>query len=227
MTEKEKLNIKEQFSDIVKGGMAPVLKSADFKKKGNNFHARVGEMDWCVNIQKNKWGYDDCSRTWQFTINIGVTWDDYAICLFNEVCDFPLENSCPIRTRIGELMGKGDYWFTLRPYQDGSPVKELICSTIKEKVLPLLNSVKCLNDLWDLIGDNRLWHASLAKLFYGETKRKVFWIAPIGLYMLCLATGKTGKAKLLRSEMGQREVNISLLDRIDGKYKERKHETDR
>lgn len=103
-------------------------------------------------------------------------------------------------------------------------------STIKEKVLPLLNSVnsvKCLNDLWDLIGDNRLWHASLAKLFYGGVKRKVFWITPIGLYMLCLATGKTGKAKLLRSEMEQREVSISLLDRIDGMYKERKHETDR
>ena len=73
MTEKEKLDIKEQFGGIVKGGMAPVLKSAGFKKKGNNFHARVGEMDWCVNIQKNKWGYDDSSRTWQFTINIGVT----------------------------------------------------------------------------------------------------------------------------------------------------------
>lgn len=143
------------------------------------------------------------------------------MCLFNEVCDFPLENSCPIRTRIGELMGKGDYWFTLRPYQDGSLVKELICSTIKEKVLPLLNSVKCLNDLWDLIEDNHSRHTFLIKLFHVRSKQKVFWATPIGLYMLCLVTGKTEKAKLLRSKMEQRKANTSLLDKIDGMYKSR------
>ena len=56
--------------------------------------------------KKDRWGFDDSSNTWQFTINIGVTWGDYAMCLFNEVCDFPLENSCPIRTRIGNFIGK-------------------------------------------------------------------------------------------------------------------------
>ena len=80
------------------------------------------------------------------------------------------------------------------------------------------------------MGFNR--RQSFMACFFGKAvlwrdQAKSFWIAPIGLYMLCLATGKTGKAKLLRSEMGQREVTISLLDRIDGKYKERKHETDR
>ena len=37
MTEEEKLSIKEQFNCIVKDGIVPVLKSAGFKKKGNNF----------------------------------------------------------------------------------------------------------------------------------------------------------------------------------------------
>ena len=83
MTEEEKLSIKEQFNCIVKDGIVPVLKSAGFKKKGNNFHAHVGELDWCINMQKDRWGFDDSSNTWQFTINIGVTWGDYAMCLFN------------------------------------------------------------------------------------------------------------------------------------------------
>lgn len=52
MTEEEKINIKEQFNYIVKNGIAPILKSAGFRKKGNNFHAHAGELDWCINIQK-------------------------------------------------------------------------------------------------------------------------------------------------------------------------------
>lgn len=56
MTEEEKLNIKKQFCDIIKGGIAPILKSAEFKKNGNNFYAHVGELDWCINMQKRQMG---------------------------------------------------------------------------------------------------------------------------------------------------------------------------
>ena len=54
MTEEEKLNIKKQFCDIIKEGIAPILKSAEFKKNGNNFYAHVGELDWCINMQKRQ-----------------------------------------------------------------------------------------------------------------------------------------------------------------------------
>lgn len=37
MTEEEKLNIKKQFCDIIKGGIAPILKSAEFKKTAITF----------------------------------------------------------------------------------------------------------------------------------------------------------------------------------------------
>ena len=229
MTEEEKINIKEQFNYIVKDGIAPILKSAGFRKKGNNFHAHVRELDWCINIQKDGWGFDRYFNQWGFTINIGVTWSDYAICLFNKVSDFPLEGYCPIRARIGTIMGKGDYWFKLRPHQDCSPVKDLICSTIKEKVLPLLNDIKCLNDLWNFIEDNRPWHTFLIKLFHVKSKQKVFSVTPIDLYVLCLATGKTKKAKLLRRKMERRrrKVNDSLLDKIVETYGKRSPETDR
>ena len=214
MTEEEKINIKEQFNYIVKDGISPILKSAGFRKKGNN-------------IQKDRRGFDGYFNTWKFTINIGVAWSDYAICLFNKIDDFPLEHSCPIRTRIGTFMGKGDYWFILHPNQNCSSVKDLICSTIKNKVLPLLNGIKCLNDLWGLIEDNRSWHTFLIKLFHVRSKQKVFWTTPIGLYVLCLATGKAKKAKLLRRKMERRKVNDSLLDKIVETYGKRSPETDR
>ena len=41
MTEEEKINIKEQFNYIVKNGIAPILKSAGFRKKGNNLRIRL------------------------------------------------------------------------------------------------------------------------------------------------------------------------------------------
>lgn len=225
MTEEEKQNIKEQFNDIVGDGIAPILKAADFKKRGNNFHAHAGELDWCINVQKDRWGVDDYYSTWQFTINIGVTWKDYAACLFDKACDFPLESSCPIRTRIGNFMGKGDYWFVLRPYQDCSPIKELICSTIKKKVLPLLNKLKRLNDLWDLIENNRSW---CQKPFHIESEQNIFEINAFGFCLLCFITGNEERADLFRSQMKQRGANTELLDKILDTYKKRKeHEADR
>lgn len=44
MTKEEKQNIKEQFNDIVNNGIVPILKTAGFKKRGNNFHANTGEI---------------------------------------------------------------------------------------------------------------------------------------------------------------------------------------
>ena len=114
MTEEEKINIKEQFNYIVKDGISPILKSVGFRKKGNN-------------IQKDRRGFDGYFNTWKSTINIGVAWSDYAICL----------------------------------------------------------------------------------------------------YVLCLATGKAKKAKLLRRKMERRKVNDSLLDKIVETYGKRSPETDR
>lgn len=228
MTEEEKQNIKEQFNDIVSDGIAPILKAAGFRKRGNNFHAHAGEMDWCINIQKDRWGMDGYFNFWEFTINIGVTNADYVMSLFDKTCDFPLEGACPLRARIGNFMGKGDYWFKLSPNQECKQTKELVCSTIKEKVLPILTHIKCPNDAWKYIKNNDLWFDPLIKLFRPKSEQKVFYASPIGLYMLCLATGKEKRAKLLRSAMKKKGTSTELLDKIQATYEKRKNgETDR
>ena len=56
MTEEEKLNIKKQFCDIIKEGIAPILKSAEFKKNGNNFYAHVGEIRLVYQYAKRQMG---------------------------------------------------------------------------------------------------------------------------------------------------------------------------
>ena len=143
-----------------------------------------------------------------------------------QLLNYIVKNSCPIRTRIGNFIGKDDYWFILHPNQDCSPIKDLICSTLQNKVLPLLKQHQYLNDLWDLIEDNHSRHTFLIKLFHVRSKQKVFWATPIDLYVLCLATGKVKKAKLLRRKMERRKVNDSLLDKITETYGKRSPETD-
>ena len=141
---------------------------------------------------------------------------------FKKQFNYIVKNSCPIRTRIGNFIGKDDYWFILHPNQDCSPIKDLICSTLQNKVLPLLKQHQYLNDLWDLIEDNHSRHTFLIKLFHVRSKQKAFWATPIGLYMLCLATGKAKKAKSLRSKMEQRKANTSLLDKMYKNIREKK-----
>ena len=93
--------------------------------------------------------------------------------------NYIVKNSCPIRTRIGNFIGKDDYWFILHPNQDCSPIKDLICSTLQNKVLPLLKQHQYLNDLWDLIEDNHSRHTFLIKLFHVRSKQKVSFGLPL------------------------------------------------
>ena len=89
-----------------------------------------------------------------------------------------------------------------------------------------MNDIKCLDDLWNFIEDNRAWRTFLIKLFHVRSKQKVFRATPIDLYVLCLATGKAKRAKLLRRKMERRKMNDSLLDKITETYGKRSLETD-
>lgn len=221
MTDEDKQNITIKFNDIVRNGIAPILKATGFRERGNNFHAHVGEMDYCINIQKDRRGFDDHFCSWRFTINICMTWADYTTSLFDKDCDFPLYSSCPLSARIGDFIGKGDLWITLHPNQDYTQTNEMICSVINDTILPILLNIRCLNDIWKYVKS------------HGESPEskdvsQVFYLTPIGRYMLYIATGRNDEAAKMRTDMIQNGASMELLDKVYETYKRRHpYETNR
>jgi hypothetical protein len=53
----------------------------------------------------------------------------------------PLDWTCPIRWRIGELVGQGDVWWTSSEGDDFRGALAAISSGLSEKAIPLLNGL--------------------------------------------------------------------------------------
>lgn len=47
-------NAQEKFNNVIKEGIAPILESNNFKKKGFNFYRDLGDVGHAINIQKDK-----------------------------------------------------------------------------------------------------------------------------------------------------------------------------
>lgn len=96
--------------------IADSLKDDDFKKRGNHFFKRNGEIGYCLNIQNDKWNNREIIR---FTLNIGIYTDRFW--LEHEdfkhtgiVPSFPKEYECAIRERIGNLLPvHDDKWYCI------------------------------------------------------------------------------------------------------------------
>lgn len=108
-------NVQEKFSNVVKEGIAPILKNNNFKKKGLNFYKDLGEIGHAIKVQKDK---NNSKGEVRFTINIGIFSKPYWFAEYNydnEVTHpvFPQEPVSIIRKRIGDIKYGYDYWYEL------------------------------------------------------------------------------------------------------------------
>lgn len=101
------------IDDLVKSHLAPILKSAGFRKSGHNFWRDATDWIDVLNIQKSQW-----NDAWQasFYINLGVYWKEYN--RYRGVTyktKFPHEYDCTVFSRIFEPEKKS---WTLQPDSD-------------------------------------------------------------------------------------------------------------
>ena len=99
-------NIKKQFQDILNNSILPMLKSTGFRKKGLNFHTISGEIDWCVNIQKARWGCDEDATSWDFAVNLGITTSVCQKLMYDTRIVFPLVSQCVLSSNLKRLAGQ-------------------------------------------------------------------------------------------------------------------------
>lgn len=105
------MDLNTVLKEVVKGSIAPLLKSVAFKKSGNNFYREVGDIIQCLNIQQNKWNTADSKS---FTLNLGLTHKNIHKELSDKILPkFPKEYNCVIRTRLTNLNSHKKEWYPL------------------------------------------------------------------------------------------------------------------
>ena len=110
-----KMDVREKRSFIF-DKIADFFREKDFKKRGNHFFKRNGEIGYCANIQNDKWNSAEKIR---FTINLGIFTENFWLehYDFNHkgvVSSFPKEYECAIRERIGSLLPTPeDRWYSI------------------------------------------------------------------------------------------------------------------
>lgn len=119
--------------------IADFLKENDFKKRGNHFFKRNGDIGYCVNIQNDKWNNRDIIR---FTLNVGIFTDSFWLEYEDSkhtgiVPSFPKEYDCAIRERIGDLLTvKEDKWYCITSGTDVMKLWSEIECDLTEYILP-------------------------------------------------------------------------------------------
>lgn len=196
-------NVKNQFQDILNNSIAPLLKTVGFRKKGLNFHARSGEIDWCFNIQKARWGCDENATSWDFAINLGISTSVCQKLMYDTHIVFPLVSQCVLRSNLKRLTNVGGDWLTLSLYQSSDEIKEWIYANLVTVFLPIVKKIHRIDIL-------RAEIESLLSSFR--------FPSPIQKYAFLLSIGNEDAAHNLIKGLISTGCNVELMEKINQRF---------
>jgi hypothetical protein len=132
------------YREMMNNAISPLLRSAGFKRKGQAFEKQRNGYNAYVGFQKNRW---NTKYNVSFTINVSVVnsevveqqmqaWKGAMAVWGSEIILVPVCGQWG--GRIGEFMGRGDYWWSFRSRAEMEDAAKSVVSALKEQVLPLM-----------------------------------------------------------------------------------------
>jgi hypothetical protein len=114
------------------------LRMQGFRRSGQRY-GRETEQCWqIIGLQKSRYSDTDEVR---FTVNFGVTSKALMEFRDQDVAKMPLDWTCPIRWRIGELRERGDHWWSSNDGDHFRSALTAITARLSETDLPFLNAL--------------------------------------------------------------------------------------
>lgn len=124
----EKETQQDRLKEIVKANIAPAMKKAGFKKKGNWFN-REGETNTnFLNIVSSRWNTQD---------EVDFTLEAYVMPNGKK----PIQDTPIKRQRIGQIKGERDYWYKITSEVDAEVLGQEIERDVSEYIMPFFDSV--------------------------------------------------------------------------------------
>jgi hypothetical protein len=165
---KAERNLQSEFDEILKNLVFPFFKELGFKKNGNGFNKKIGEITQVVNIQKSRWNNKD---NVSFTFNIGFFSAEIYIDFWNKgIPKFIKDYDCQITYRLGQLTKGSDYWYELNERIEKANLEIEIYENLNHYLKPFIEKTIDLNSLNELIQTDKYAEMTTAELY----KIKIF-----------------------------------------------------
>lgn len=130
------------LDEVIRSGLAPVLKAQGFRKAGRTFRSTAPGCVLVVNVQASDWSTRDALR---FTVNLGAFYTGLGEILQTWVrpsASGPTEYQCHVRQRLGHLMpAHGDHWWELKVGAPWTGVAVEFSDAVREHGLPWLRAM--------------------------------------------------------------------------------------
>jgi hypothetical protein len=115
------------------------LKPHGLRRSGQSFARETDECWQIIGLQKSR--FTDLSEV-RFTVNFGVTSKALMELRGQDPSKIPQHWTCPLRSRIGELLGQNDTWWTSQLGDEFRSAYANLMSALTDKALPLFDSLK-------------------------------------------------------------------------------------
>ncbi len=138
--------ILKKIDEIIKVGLAPLLKAHGFKKKARNFYREHEDRIDLINVQASQF---NAGAEGQFTVNVGVHFPAIsAITDAPSIKGMPKEYDCTARERIGLLSSANkDTWWSVDNNVDINNIAAELASSVESLCLPWLANMANLEHL--------------------------------------------------------------------------------
>jgi hypothetical protein len=136
----------QEIKTVVNSTLKPILKELGYRKNGNTWNLRDGELTKVVNVQLSS---GNSSAEAKFTINLGIYDRNFHKESLNagRVHEENVkEYNCEIRQRLGTISHGIDFWWTIIAGRTNAPAAEDLKNRFIQDGLPWLDSFKTLED---------------------------------------------------------------------------------
>ncbi|MEN3111998.1 DUF4304 domain-containing protein [Uliginosibacterium paludis] len=145
-------DIAQSIDEVIKLGLADLLKTSGFKKSARNWHKADGENWLIVNVQASS---SNLGGEGKFAINLGVYSASVAALAGQQTLEGkPKEYDSTIRERLGFLAYGFDHWWVIDPTSDLGSVSKDVVEKMQSVGLPWLELHRDISQLAAALKDN-------------------------------------------------------------------------
>lgn len=129
---------RESIHEVVKTGLAPMLKRRGFKKDALSFGRRRGAVAHYFNVQLSQWNR---GPEGQFYLNAGVMFDDICLLEGKRAPSLPKYDDCHFMVRLERLDPSLPSFFNVDEKTDLKTLAQQVCEVVERTFVAPLEGV--------------------------------------------------------------------------------------
>jgi hypothetical protein len=135
---------RESIFEVIRLGLAPMLKQHGFKKNGLNFTRRCGTVAHYLNVQLSSW---NCGSQGYFYLNAGLMFDEISTHFGKVPPQLPKYDDCNFMVRLDRLNESLPPQFTVDENTNLDALAQVVANLVEQTYVIPLEEVDCLSNL--------------------------------------------------------------------------------